>query len=101
MLTARDKLARREKAAGDHLPYAAQIDEHTILTRDGLAFQVIRLEGLPFETIDAITLEARKNARDAMLLSVASARFALVHHVVRRAVSPVFDGKFGDRKSVV
>ena len=96
MLTAREKFARRETAAGDHLPYAAQIDEHTILTRDGLALQVIRLEGLPFETIDAVTLEARKNARDAMLLSVASARFALVHHVVRRAVSPVFTGKFGD-----
>ena len=96
MLTAREKLARREAAVGDHLPYAAQIDDHTIVTRDGLALQVIRLEGLPFETIDALTLEARKNARDAMLLSVASSRFALVHHVVRRAVEPKFEGKFDD-----
>ena len=45
MLTAREKLARREAAVGDHLPYAAQIDDHTIVTRDGLAMQVIRLEG--------------------------------------------------------
>ena len=88
--------AKREKSVGDHLPYLAQIDDHTILTRDGLALQVIRLEGLPFETIDAVQLEARKAARDAMLQAMSSARFALVHHVVRRAVAPDLDGEFGD-----
>ena len=96
MFTARDRAAQREASVGDHLPYAAQVDDHTILTRDGLALQVIRLEGLPFETIDAAQLDARKAARDAMLQSVASARFALVHHVVRRAVSPTIEGHFGD-----
>ena len=95
-LSARIRAARREKAAGDHLPYLAQIDDHTIETRDGLAFQVIRLEGLPFETVDAAHLEARKVARDAMLQAVASARFALVHHVVRREVAPELEGEFGD-----
>lgn len=77
----REKAASREKSSGDHLPYLAQIDDHTLTTRDGLAMQVIRLEGLPFETIDAVQLEARKRGRDAMLQAVASARFALVHHV--------------------
>ena len=92
----RSKAAAREKPVGAHLPYVAQVDDHTILTRDGLAMQVIRLEGLPFETVDAVQLEARKAARDAMLQAVASARFALVHHVVRRAVSPDLEGRFGD-----
>ena len=96
MSIARERAARREKSVGDHLPYLAQVDEHTILTRDGLALQVIRLEGLPFETIDEVQLEARKVARDAMLQAVASARFALVHHVVRRAVSPDVQGHFAD-----
>ena len=94
--SARDKAASREKAVGDHLPYSAHIDDHTIVTRDGLALQVIRLEGLPFETVDAVQLEARKSARNAMLQAVSSARFALVHHVVRRAVAPDLEGKFGD-----
>lgn len=96
MRTARDRYASREAAIGDHLPYSAQIDDHTIVTRDGMAMQVIRLEGLPFETIDTVQLEARKYARDAMLQSVASARFALVHHVVRREVSPSIKGEFTD-----
>lgn len=95
-MSARDKAAHREKSVGDHLPYLAQIDDHTIVTRDGLALQVIKLEGLPFETIDAAQLDARKAARDSMLQAVASARFALVHHVVRRVVSPELDGHFGD-----
>ncbi|MEO7864266.1 MAG: VirB4 family type IV secretion/conjugal transfer ATPase, partial [Sphingomicrobium sp.] len=96
MSIARSRAAAREKAVGEHLPYLAQVDDHTIVTRDGLAMQVIRLEGLPFETIDLAQLEARKAARDAMLQSVASARFALVHHVIRRSVAPELEGEFGD-----
>jgi len=93
---ARTRAVAQEASIGDHLPYAAQVDDHTILTRDGLAMQVIHLAGLPFETIDVAQLEARKAARDAMLQAVSSARFALVHHVVRRAVAPGLEGKFGD-----
>lgn len=96
MPTPREHAAAREVPIGKHLPYAAQVDDHTILTRDGLVMQIIRLDGLPFETIDQAQLEARKVARHAMLQSVASARFALVHHVVRRAVTPVLEGRFDD-----
>lgn len=96
MPTARDIAWRREAASGDHLPYAAQIDDHTIVTRDGLALQVIQLSGLPFETVDAAQIEARKAARDGMIQAIGSPRFALVHHVVRRAVAPVLEGRFDD-----
>ncbi len=96
MSTAREQAAAREKSVGDHLPYLAQVDDHTILTKEGLALQVIRLEGLPFETIEAAELDARKAARDMMLQAVASARFALVHHVVRRSVAPELEGEFAD-----
>lgn len=92
----RNMAAKREASVGDHLPYAAQVDPHTIVTRDGLAMQVIRLAGLQFETIDAARLDARKAARDAMLQAVSSARYALVHHVARRAVTPRLEGQFGD-----
>ncbi|MBA2635550.1 MAG: VirB4 family type IV secretion/conjugal transfer ATPase [Sphingomonas sp.] len=96
MSIAREQAAAREKSVGDHLPYLAQVDDHTILTKDGLALQVIRLEGLPFETVEAAELDARKVARDMMLQAVASARFALVHHVVRRSVAPELEGEFAD-----
>ncbi|HLZ85514.1 MAG TPA: hypothetical protein VKQ54_18270, partial [Caulobacteraceae bacterium] len=44
------KLASRERAIGDRLPYARHLDEATIQTRDGLLIQVIKLDGFPFET---------------------------------------------------
>jgi type IV secretion system protein VirB4 len=94
MSIARERAAQREKPIGDHLPYLAQVDDHTIVTRDGMAMQVIRLDGLPFETIEAAQLDARKASRDAMLRAVSSARFSLVHNVIRRAVSPQLEGKF-------
>jgi len=96
MNTARSRAAEREAPAGVHLPYLAQIDDHTLLTRRGLLMQVVRLEGLPFETIARAELDARLAVRDATLQAVASARFALVHHVVRRAVAPRLEGRFGD-----
>lgn len=96
MRTARRRAAVQEAEVGDHLPYAAQIDDYTIITRDGCAMQVIRLAGLPFETIDAVQLEARKTARDAMVQAIASSRLALVHHVIRRAVTATLEGNFGD-----
>ncbi len=96
MNTARKQAAEREVPGGAHLPYLAQIDDHTLLTRRGLLMQVIRLEGLPFETIARAELDARLAVRDATLQAVASARFALVHHVVRRAVAPRLEGRFAD-----
>ncbi len=96
MSTARSAAARAEAAAGIHLPYLVQQDDHTLLTRNGLLMQVVRLDGLPFETIGRADLDGRLAMRDAMLRSIASSRFALVHHVVRRPVEPRFEGRFGD-----
>ncbi len=96
MSTPRDRAARQEVAAGTHLPYLVQIDDQTILTHDGALLQVIALTGLPFETIGRAELEARLALRDAMFQAVASSRFAVVHHVVRREVEARIDGNFGD-----
>jgi type IV secretion system protein VirB4 len=78
----------REKSAGDHLPYLAQIDDHTLRLRDGRLMQIIALDGLLFETADTAEINYRKGLRDAMLQAIGSSRFALYHHVVRRRVEP-------------
>ncbi|KQN21201.1 type VI secretion protein [Sphingomonas sp. Leaf33] len=78
----------REKPVGDHLPYAAHVDDHTIATRDGLLMQVVQLRGLLFETADTEELNYRKRLRDATLQAIGSARFAVYHHIVRRRVDP-------------
>ncbi len=93
---ARDKAARRETPAGNHLPYLAQIDDNTILTRDGHLLQVIALQGLPFETISRAELDARLTVRDGIFQAIGSSRFALVHHVVRREIDARIEGRFPD-----
>ena len=86
----------KEKPAGDHLPYLAQIDENTVVLRDGRLMQVMTLDGLLFETADTEEINYRKVLRDAMLQAIGSSRFALYHHVVRRRVEPQLDASFPD-----
>ncbi|MFC7536511.1 VirB4 family type IV secretion/conjugal transfer ATPase [Sphingomonas sp. GCM10030256] len=86
----------REKPAGDHLPYLAQIDDHTLLLRDGRLMQVLMVEGLLFETSDTDELNYRKVLRDAMLQAIGTSRFALYHHVIRRRVEPELHASFPD-----
>jgi type IV secretion system protein VirB4 len=89
----------REKAAGHHLPYLAQIDDHTVMLRDGRLMQVLALDGLLFETADTAEINYRKGLRDAMLQAVGSSRFALYHHIIRRPVEPQLDATFPDQFS--
>lgn len=86
----------RETSAGDRLPYLAQIDDHTVLLRDGRLAQVITLDGLLFETADTAEINYRKQLRDVMLQAIGSSQFALYHHIVRRRVEPQLDAVFPD-----
>lgn len=85
-----------ETGGNVRLPFEAQIDDRTLLTQDGLLMQVIRLDGLMFETADTDELNYRKTLRDATLRAVASPRFAIYHHIIRRRVEPARTGSFPD-----
>ena len=90
------KLASKEAAIGDRLPYARHVDEATIQTRDGLLIQVLALDGFPFETVDSEELNYRKQIRDQLYRGAANSRLALYHHTVRRRVTPVLEAAFHD-----
>jgi type IV secretion system protein VirB4 len=93
----RDREAwRKEPSVGRQLPYKAQIDDHTVLLRDGRLMQVLHIEGLLFETADSDELNYRKALRDSALRALGSSQFALYQHVVRRRVDPVGDDEFPD-----
>jgi len=87
---------KREKPAGSRLPYARHIDDATIETRDGRLIQCLHLRGFAFETADTDELNYRKSVRETVLRGVASSRFALYHHVVRRETAPDLTGTFAD-----
>jgi type IV secretion system protein VirB4 len=95
-LTRDTRAIAREKRAGAHLPYAAQIDPQTIMTRDGLLMQFVQLRGLIHETADTGELNYRKALRDATLQAIGSSRFALYHHTIRRPVDVALEADFPD-----
>jgi len=95
-LSANEQAAKRERSVGSRLPYAAQIDDRTLLTLDGLLMQVIHLGGFLFETADTDELNYRKALRDAMLQAIGSSRFALYHHIVRRRVDTALEADYPD-----
>ena len=86
----------REATAGSRLPYSHHVDDHTLALRDGTLAQVIRLDGLMFETADTDELNYRKTLRDAMLRAIGSSHFAVYHHILRRRVEPDLSGSFAD-----
>ena len=95
-LTTDPKVIAREKAAGDHLPYARHVDDVTLETRDGLLMQTVRLGGLLFETADTDELNYRADLRDAMLRAVGNSQFAIYHHVVRRKAEAALEARYPD-----
>ncbi len=91
---ARARLDRRERGASTMLPYAKHGGDTLLTARDGAAMQIIHVAGFPFETADTDDLNYRKSVRDTVLRGVASSRLAIYHHVVRRQVEPVVEGRF-------
>jgi len=90
------RFAAREAKVADHLPYARHLDEATVVTRDGLLVQVIRLRGFPFETREDEELNYRKQVRETLLRGAANSRLAVYHHIVRRPAHPELAGRPDD-----
>src|ERR1700753_2937059 len=86
----------REAEVGDRLPYGRHVDDFTVQTRDGMLLQFIHLAGLPFETADSEEINYRKALREGAFRALASSRFALYHHIIRREAIPELTGVFGD-----
>lgn len=95
-LSPRERILAKERSVGSRLPYACHIDDRTVRTRDGLLMQFVHLGGLLFETADTEELNYRKDLRDAVLQAIGSSRFAIYHHIIRRRVDTVPEGRFGD-----
>ena len=88
--------SEKEARAGDRLPYARLVDEHTMLLRDGSLMTALQVPGLLFETEDTAALNAHAATREVVLRSTLDARFAMYHHVIRRRVSVELDAEFPD-----
>jgi type IV secretion system protein VirB4 len=93
-LTQHGKVAAKEKDVADFLPYTRHVDPATLATKTGELLQIVKLDGYPFETADAATLDGLKATRNTLAIALASSRHILYHHLVRREVPADLGGDF-------
>ncbi len=86
--------ARRDSRAGDRLPYAGLVNEHTLMLRDGSLMQSLHVTGFAFETAETAELNHRHLAREAALRAIANSRYVVHHHILRRRIPVALEGDF-------
>ena len=92
MKTAAQKAAALDPSAGDRLPYAGHLDDHTVMTRGGDLIQTIQVDGIAFETADSETLNHMAAVRDVVMRGIANSNLMLYCHVIRRQVTAELSG---------
>jgi type IV secretion system protein VirB4 len=92
MKTAAQKTAALDPSAGDRLPYAGHLDDHTVMTRGGDLIQMIQVDGVAFETADSETLNHMAAVRDVVMRGIANSNLMLYCHVIRRQVTAELSG---------
>lgn len=81
-----------ELAASQMIPYTVHYDDETVITKDDGLLQVIRLEGLAFESLSDEQIRRYERRRDAVLRAIAASDRAVYVHLVRRRVQVCADG---------
>ena len=82
--TTRPTAVRRERAAAEHVPYAAHVSEEVVKTRFGDYVQAFRLGGASFESADDEQLNAWHERLNVLWRNLASPHIALWTHLIRR-----------------
>ncbi len=92
MKTVAQKASALDPCAGDRLPYAGHLDDHTVMTRSGDLIQMIQVDGVAFETADSETLNHMAAVRDVVMRGIANSNLMLYCHVIRRQVTAELSG---------
>lgn len=79
-----DKIASREFKEEQFIPYTCHYDENTLLTKSGDLLQILKIDGLAFETADPQWLAFQKDLRNTLFRSVGKSQYALYVHTIRR-----------------
>ena len=83
-----------ERLLSEHIPYAAQITDTVVRTREGDYVQTFRLSGLSFESTDDRELNDWHERLNVLWRNIASPHVALWTHLIRRRESVYPEGDF-------
>src|SRR6266513_5364467 len=79
------------------IPYLAHYDGETLLTENDQLVQIIKLEGLAFQTRDEEELKRQKRFRNRLVRSIAKSDLGVTVHVVRRRQFEYPESSFPNR----
>ncbi len=80
------RLDRRELSVSSMLPYTWHYDDATLMTNEHALVQVIKMDGLYYESLSREQIKNFERQRNTVLRSIASPNRLLYAHLVRRRV---------------
>ncbi len=92
--TSKAEFAEKEVSAADFIPYQCHFDRNTLWTKKKEMVQIVKVDGFAFETADDEDVDMKKIVRNTLWKSMASGKFALWFHIVRRRQSAYPKGEF-------
>lgn len=87
-------VSRRELPVSSKIPYSRHVSPTIVSTEDGMLMSILKLDGYAFETADISEINAKILARNDLIRTLGSSRFALYTHIIRREVSPEIPSTF-------
>jgi type IV secretion system protein VirB4 len=82
-----------EMALSDMVPYTVHYDDETVITKDDGLVQVIKLDGLYFDSLSQEQVKLYERRRNTVLRSIANSDRGIYVHLIRRKVSDYADGE--------
>ncbi len=79
--------AAKEMALSDMIPYTVHYDDESVITKDDGLVQVIKLDGLYFESLTAEQIKQFERRRNTVLRSIANSDRGVYVHLIRRKVN--------------
>lgn len=76
----------REMPLSEMIPYSVHYDDETLITKDDGLLQVIKIEGLHFESYSNEQIKQFERRRNTVLRSIASPDRAIYVHLIRRKI---------------
>lgn len=82
-----------EMSLSDMIPYTVHYDDNTVITKDDGLVQVIKLDGLYYESLSAQQIKQFENRRNTILRSIANSDRGIYVHLIRRKLNSYPEGE--------
>jgi type IV secretion system protein VirB4 len=89
-------LWQQENSVAEFIPYHVHLDENTIKTLGGDYLQVIKLDGIAYESANREDIDIYKEQLNLLLRNIASPHISLWTHTIRREKKDFAGGEFTD-----